>query len=52
MYKTTVIFEDGTSRTRYSETLALARHVKRAECRKRNCVFWMICRGNDIIDHA
>jgi len=41
MYKITVLFEDGTSRTRFSETLSMARHVKSAECRKRTCIFWM-----------
>ncbi len=52
MYKVTVLFEDGTSRTRFSETLAMARLVKRSETQKRTCVFWMIMFGDDIIEHA
>ena len=52
MYKITVIFEDGRSRTRFSETLAMARFVCNAECKKRKILFWMIMLGNDIIEHS
>lgn len=52
MYKVTVLFESGNSRTRWTHSLDMARFICQQEQRKRACVFWMIMLGQDIIDHA
>ena len=52
MYKVTVIFKNGKSRTRHSETEEMARFVKNAECKKREVLFWMITKGNEIIEYS